>query len=371
MRSKKIVFVTDSGFWSHNTDLLKELNQLNDMYVLITFVKGFSNHDKNDIVNFCVLNKIKFELVDKDNIRSRSLRNIFHSYRKYISKIKVFNPDIIYIESFSNPYLAIMYRLFFDVQKIVMGVHDFKLHPLGNKKTKFSARVYREIYTKLFLNFHFFSESQKDLFVKKHPNKRVFVARLYLLDIEKNNYESARSTRTFLYFGRILYYKGVDVLIKAANILTDQKIDFNLVIAGYSENFDYYSSMLKNNPNVETKIYKITKEELDKIFLNSNYFVAPYREVTQSGPLIISYNYKMIPIASDLNGFKEYIENGKTGFLFENENPISLAKCMKDILDLSDIQKNEIHSNIQKFKDKEFNIKSIAKSYLEFFESIL
>jgi len=370
MKIKKIIFITDSGFWSHNTELVKELNCSNDLYVIINYVEGFSNHKKNDIIRFCSLNKINFELIDKKNIRSRSPINIITSYKSYIKKIKLFCPDIIYIESFSNPYLAVMYRIFCNVKKIVIGVHDFKLHPLGAKKTKLSARIYKKIYTTLFLNFHFFSESQKNLFIKKYPNKKAFVARLFLLDIKKNKFEGNSPGKTFLYFGRILYYKGVDVLIKAANILNDEKIDFNLIIAGHSDNFQSYSAILKNNSNIETKIYKIPKEELDEIFVRSDYFVAPYREVTQSGPLIISYNYRMIPIASNLEGFREYIENERTGFLFENENPESLASCMKKALILNNDDKNKIHNNIQKFKDEEFNIKNIANKYLDFFESI-
>ena len=157
-------------------------------------------------------------------------------------------------------------------------------------------------------------------------------------------------------------------MIRAANILTDKGLDYNLIIAGYSEDFTKYKKIINGNKNIQTKIYRIPKDELNEIFTTSNYFVAPYREVTQSGPLIISYNYKMIPIASNLEGFQEYIINNETGFLFENENPNSLALCMEKALYLEVSKKNKIYENIKKFKDDEFDIERIAQKYQNFFE---
>ena len=331
---KKLVYITDSGFWSHNTEILLALNKKYKLLVMVSFVKGFLNHSYNDISSFCMDNNISFNIIEKGNLRSRNPLNIIKNYQMYIKEIKKNNPDFIYIESFGNPYLAIMFYIFFDIKKIVIGVHDFKLHPLGNNKTKFSTRIYKYLFTRLYYNFHFFSESQKNLFIKNYPYKKVFVARLFQLDIKykEKTIDKNLASKTFLYFGRILHYKGVDILIKAANILKNKGVYFKLIIAGSCDNFEKYKNISKGNLNIETRIYKIPKEELNELFISSDFFVVPYREVTQSGPLIISYNYEIIPIASNLDGFKEYIINDKTGFLFKNESPESLASCMEKAL---------------------------------------
>ena len=369
---KKLVFITDSGFWSHSTDILSSLNKKYNLLVIVTFIEGFLNHNKDDIYSYCKLNNISVIIVDKGNFRFRNPINIITSYQKYIKTIKNYNADYIYIESFGNPYLAIMYYIFFNTKKIIIGVHDFKLHPLGDKKTKLSARIYKYLYTRLYHNFHFFSESQKNLFIKKYPFKKAFVARLFKLDIKykEKNVDKNLAAKTFLYFGRILHYKGVDILIKAANILRDKGIDFKLIIAGSCDAFESYKNLLKENVNIETRIYRIPKEELNELFISSGFFVAPYREVTQSGPLIISYNYQTIPIASNLNGFKEYIINNKTGFLFKNESPESLATCMEKALLLNNNDKNKIYKNIKIFTKKEFDIDIVSQKYQNFFNEI-
>ena len=109
---KKLVFITDSGFWSHGTDIVKELNRRYKLTLFINYVSGFKNHSQSDIIRFCSKNGIKLFLNVKA-LRSRSIFNIVEGYKKYIKKIRNINPDLIYVESFGNPYLALLFRLFF------------------------------------------------------------------------------------------------------------------------------------------------------------------------------------------------------------------------------------------------------------------
>ena len=71
------------------------------------------------------------------------------------------------------------------------------------------------------------------------------------------------------------------------------------------------------------------------LFSKADYFIAPYREVTQSGPLLRAYNYDIIPIVSSEDGFTEYVDHKKTGFVFNNEDEFSLAEVMEDAIKLN------------------------------------
>ncbi len=51
--------------------------------------------------------------------------------------------------------------------------------------------------------------------------------------------------------------------------------------------------------------------------------------MTQSGPLRIAYGYDIPVIASDLEGFKESVEENVTGVLFKSENVESLVEVMR------------------------------------------
>ena len=97
----------------------------------------------------------------------------------------------------------------------------------------------------------------------------------------------------------------------------------------------------------------------------------PYREVTQSGPLMIAFNYGILPIVSDLGGFKEHITDNINGFLFKSESSNDLAKVMEKTINLSEDQRWKIKKGLCKYVDYEFDLARITKKYIDFFNAII
>jgi len=79
----------------------------------------------------------------------------------------------------------------------------------------------------------------------------------------------------------------------------------------------------------------IENEERDLFFRAANCLVIPYRKIFQSGVLIMGMSYLLPCIASDLPANRELIEDGTSGFLFENENSASLAETMNKVKELT------------------------------------
>jgi glycosyltransferase involved in cell wall biosynthesis len=156
-------------------------------------------------------------------MQARSLRNMRPQIR-VLRSIKDFKPDVVYVEAWSNPYFALLYNLFLSRQKTIVALMDYKLHQRSKGQLKFTERFYKAYSLTCFHYFQLFSYSQTKYFSQDHPAKKVFTVRLYLVDKDcsKDSIEKKAGVTTFLYFGRIFYYKGVDVLIKAANILGEK-----------------------------------------------------------------------------------------------------------------------------------------------------
>lgn len=139
------------------------------------------------------------------------------------------------------------------------------------------------------------------------------------------------SSTVILFFGSIAEYKGFDILLDSLSKL-DGELDFQVLVAG-KVNVDY-----KNKFNDLLKLYKldhyvfhlryITDEEIEYCFKASDVTVLPYKEASQSGVLFMSYAYGVPVIAPHLGGFPENIVVGKTGYLFEPNNPDSLADVL-------------------------------------------
>ncbi|MFA3783653.1 glycosyltransferase [Melioribacteraceae bacterium 4301-Me] len=137
-----------------------------------------------------------------------------------------------------------------------------------------------------------------------------------------------KSEKNILFFGFIRKYKGLDILLKAVALLKD-KIDLNLIVAGeFYEDENKYLSLIKQL-DIEKKVTLhndfIPTADVKYYFSAADVVVLPYKDATQSGIVQIANNFNKPVIATKVGGLTEMIEDGKTGFLIEKENPEQLA----------------------------------------------
>ncbi|WP_024335384.1 glycosyltransferase family 4 protein [Desulfotignum balticum] len=366
---KKICFVSAS--FVREKEILIELNKKTDLFFILPY-RPNGNFTKNEVESFCITNGIRYAINDYSSRRARSLKNFVIDYA-LVYKIKVFNPDILYIEAWGSPYIAIYCRLLLGNKNTIIAMMDYKLHQRNKGKFRFSEKFYRFFKLTFYNNFQFFSFSQERLFKKENPRKKSFVIRLFLVgtDIPKIEKKLINGKKKILYFGRIFYYKGVDILLEAVNILSEKRNDFVVTIAGQSKEWNNkYYPLIKCYDNLDLHIRYIEKEELGNFFNQADFFIAPYREVTQSGPLLRAYHFDLIPIVSDEDGFLEYVTDGENGFVFKSGSAEDLAIAINRSIDLSTNEKSHLEENIKLMKNNEFNIDRVVGKYLQMFNSI-
>ena len=366
----KICFISSS--WVREREILVALNKKVNLLFVMPF-KPNGNYTKEEVCLFCKKNNINYILDDSGKHRARSI----HRLKKdliLIKSIKYFKADVIYIETFGSPYFALLSRLILGNKKVIIAIMDYKLHQRSKGRFKFSEKFYRKVQVSLFKYFQFFSFTQNELFKKDYPNKKSFAIRLFLVDTDLHQIQARKfnSKVNFLFFGRIFYYKGVDVLIRATNILAKKYSNFKVTIAGNTKVWkNKYQPLIDDQSFFDLKIRFILKDELANLFDEADYFVAPYREVTQSGPLLRAYNYDIIPIVSSEEGFTEYVKHNKTGFVFENEDENSLVGVMEKALLLGVKEKEDILNSIDEFKGVEFDIEYVTNKYIQMFNTLI
>ena len=76
----------------------------------------------------------------------------------------------------------------------------------------------------------------------------------------------------------------------------------------------------------------------------------PYKSATQSGIVQVAVNFCMPVIATNVGGIGEVIEDGKTGFVAEKENPEKLAKAI--IKFYNEGKEKEFSLNMKSLKEK-------------------
>ncbi len=371
---KRLTFMNGGKhFWNRERKIVSALRDDYEIQLVINH-SGDLNYNIDGINSFASENDIELVIVDFTNRKASSIKGVWKDFST-ISKIRSFKPDYIYIESFGSLFFALYSGLFLPRKKVIFSILDYKLHPYGESVGKRSEKIYQKIYLTYFRNFHLFSSEQAKALRLDHPSKRTEYIKLFLIE---NDFPEAiptqdRSFKTlnFLYFGKIYHYKGVDILIQAAELLASKRQDFKVTIAGRAKDFEEYRKLVKHPEIFDFKIHYLDREEIPEIFHQASYFVLPYREVTQSGPLSLAFHFGICPITSDIGGFKELIDDGNNGFTFESENPQSLAELMAGLLDAEESVHHSNQNKLQEFVKHEYAIDKFIKDYKQMFENLV
>lgn len=192
-------------------------------------------------------------------------------------------------------------------------------------------------------------------------------ANLQIIDSYKKN----ESRRPYLIaVRRLVYSKGVDLLIEAFSRICNDYPDIDLKIIGNGpekENLVRLTGKLNISDRVEflgemehEKIYPYLKGALVNI--------CPSRGEGGGNINLEAQAAGCLAVGSDAGGVPEYIEDGKTGFLFKSENIDDLVKILKMGLNNQNLRDRIIKQ--AKESVKKFDWPKVSDNYLNLYDKI-
>ena len=281
---------------------------------------------------------------------------------KLLVILKSNNIQFIHFDTTSGRFLPAI--PFVANYKIFATIHDPIPHIGENDfKKKFVNYIYRLVIYK----YLFYSKYAATQFLSVYPrfSTQVFVAKLLPYGYIRN-FNSILKTETnyILYFGRVSYYKGIDILLNALDIVWLNYPDLKVIIAGKSHgNYQFDRQLSIRNTNITYLPDYITIEKLHALIKQSLFVVCPYREATQSGVLMTALAMNKPVLATNVGAFSEYIQPEKNGLLSAPDEH-SLAKAIKSLLyDRHYMQiEQEMHLS-NSSKEISFNLEEYKKMY--------
>jgi glycosyltransferase involved in cell wall biosynthesis len=142
---------------------------------------------------------------------------------------------------------------------------------------------------------------------------------------------------TFLMFGKIKPYKGVDTLIAAlARVPRDLDQAWRVQVVGqpYMDMAPLRDAAagLGLAARVEFDLRPVPEAELATLFGRATAVVMPYREIDASGVLAMAIRAGRIVIASRIGNFAELLDDGRTALLVPPDDPAALGDAMARVL---------------------------------------
>ena len=145
--------------------------------------------------------------------------------------------------------------------------------------------------------------------------------------------------RTLLFFGLIREYKGLDILLRAFDLLDDR---YQLVIAGEPYgSFDKYRKLIDGGrapQDVHLFPEFIPDSEVKNYFSAADLTVLPYRSATQSGISSVSCHFIVPLVVTDVGGLRETVGEHGTGIVCDAGTPECIAAAITRYFDDPDQQ---------------------------------
>jgi glycosyltransferase involved in cell wall biosynthesis len=201
-----------------------------------------------------------------------------------------------------------------------MGLHDVEPHSstvssIGKDLTRKANRV-------IATEFVLYSKNQYQLFQTRFPRYKANFVGMSVKDfgekIPSTHFQD--DIRKLLFFGGLQPYKGVDLLIQAFECLIDEGvINLRLSINGRFSSEEYKKqclSLIHHKEYYDLHLAFVDNKDVPELFSKNDVAVFPYRDATQSGPLMINLNYGLPIISPNHTCFADIYTDKKNAFFY-------------------------------------------------------
>ena len=180
---------------------------------------------------------------------------------------------------------------------------------------------------------------------------------------------SNESDKYILFLGFPWYLKGVDILIKAFKLISNEFPEYRLKIVGYCPDKSYFRKLAEGNNKIEL-CDPVFHDEAMKLMSKCALFILPSRTEAMGRVLLEAMASKKPIIASNVDGIPYYIKHGFNGLLFEPENVEDLASKMKILLSNPDYA-SKLAENGHKYAHQYLSEKRYVECFKKMVDKVL
>ena len=215
--------------------------------------------------------------------------------------------------------------------RLVTVVHDAVPHPgdLRSLVASWTTRGFHHSDTVIALSAHVEKQLRATGSIAPHRVRRLFLPELRLQPVASPAFAAPGDPFRVLFLGRILPYKGLDMLIDAVELLRRERVAVQLGVFGegnLGKNCERLSAM-----GAEVVNRWLAAEEMSGILARYHAVVLSHTEASQSGVASLALGHGLPVVSNPVGGLIEQIEDGVTGIIAERVDAIALAGAIKQV----------------------------------------
>ena len=184
-----------------------------------------------------------------------------------------------------------------------------------------------------------------------------------------DSFQKLKKKYDIVYVGRSAPQKNLKNFVKAVKLVKSEKKDISVLMVGDCCNDLHLINSLEQSGVNVTAAGNVPNQNLPNYLNQSRAFILPSLYEGHPKSLLEAMSCGLTPIASNVEGIKEDIQDGKTGFLCET-NPKSIAdKILQTLNDEKQLEK--IGKNARKYITERYSLDKIKDLELEALNQVI
>lgn len=354
-----IANITDSGIYRNRREFVAQLISEGHS---VTIVSPRSDSAEKLIAMGC--NYIEVH-IQRHGLNPKEELRVIKTYRSILKKEK---PNIVFSFTIKpNLYLGILCR-FMRIPYVmnITGLGEGLLHE-GRAK-KIIMRLY-PIATKRASCIFFQNEFNRQFFIDNrlaYPNifRMIPGSGVNVTSFKPLEYPDEDSGVRFLFVSRIVKDKGIDELIEAIKVIKRKydNVEFHFV-GGCAEEYKNSVEQWKIDDLI---IYhgRVAPDEVVNLYKMMHCLIHPSYHEGMANVILESAACARPCIASDINGCREGIDEGKSGYVFTVKSVNALVEKIELFLSLTHEEKIEMGLAGRKKMEREFDRQIVVNAYM-------
>lgn len=291
----------------------------------------------------------------------------FRLILNYIRIIKETNPDIIFSYTIKpNIYGCIASNI--TKHKQISNVTGTGATFLNKNLVSYIAKILYKLSLKKSYKVFFQNSGDKIFFIENKMIKDNWDmlpgSGVNLEQYEVINLPSEKEIN-FIFIGRVMKLKGIDEYLECAKKIKAEYSNSNFYIAGFIEE-EKYKSIIEDYDEKGIIRYIGFQKDIKQWIKKCCCTILPsHGGEGVPNVLLESAATGRVCIGSNINGTKDVIEDGITGFLFDTGNAESLIAKLESFLHLTMEEKVEMGRAGRKKIEREFDRDIVIQKYLD------